>query len=128
MVPGALLDRPHGADLGLRANARLEQVRRSRDGWLLTLADGRTLRAPLVVAADGEERRLSRQFADGKAAGAVTKQLQSGQTLDIRSEAYGFNVWLDGECVAESTAIYADAAERDAGIAALRVALTPIED
>jgi 2-polyprenyl-6-methoxyphenol hydroxylase-like FAD-dependent oxidoreductase len=35
------------------ANARLEQMRRSGDDWLLTSADGRTLRAPLVIAADG---------------------------------------------------------------------------
>jgi tryptophanyl-tRNA synthetase len=81
-----------------------------------------------LLAADGEQLLLSRNFADGKAAGAVTKKLQSGQTLDIRSEAFGFNVWLDGECVAESSAIYAGAAERDAGIEALRVALSPLED
>nr|WP_314528925.1 tryptophan--tRNA ligase [uncultured Pseudomonas sp.] len=81
-----------------------------------------------VLAADGSQLLLSSNFSDGKRAGAVIKQLQSGQTLDIRSEQFGFTVWLDGECVAESSAIYLGATERDAGIAALRVALTPIED
>jgi len=53
VVQDALLDRLHDCDIGLLANARLEQMRRSGDDWLLTLADGRQLRAPLVVAADG---------------------------------------------------------------------------
>jgi 2-octaprenylphenol hydroxylase len=53
VVQDALLDRLHDCDIGLLANARLEQMRRSGDDWLLTLADGRHLRAPLVVAADG---------------------------------------------------------------------------
>ncbi|WP_304485757.1 hypothetical protein [Mycobacterium tuberculosis] len=34
--------------------------------------------------------KVSRNFADGKTAGAVTKQLQSGQALDVRSEALSF--------------------------------------
>ena len=42
------------------ANARLEQMRRSGDDWLLTLADGRTLRAPLVIAADGANSAVRR--------------------------------------------------------------------
>ena len=53
VVQDALLDRLHDCDIGLLANARVEQMRRSGDDWLLTLADGRQLRAPLVVAADG---------------------------------------------------------------------------
>ncbi|WP_248798880.1 tryptophan--tRNA ligase [Pseudomonas sp. MWU13-2105] len=80
-----------------------------------------------LLAADGEQLLLSRHFADGKAAGAVTKQLQSGQALDIRSEAGRFNVWLEGERVADS-AEFADEVSRDAAIAALRVALTPAQD
>ncbi|MCF5509467.1 tryptophan--tRNA ligase, partial [Pseudomonas sp. PA-3-6H] len=80
-----------------------------------------------LLAADGEQLLLSRNFADGKAAGAVTKQLQSGDALDVRAEALGFSVWLDGAAVADS-AEYADQASRDAAIEALRVALTPIED
>jgi len=80
-----------------------------------------------LLAADGEQLLLSRHFADGKTAGAVTKQLQSGQALDIRSEAGRFSVWLEGECVADS-ADFADDASRDAAIEALRVALTPAQD
>ena len=80
-----------------------------------------------LLAADGEQLLLSRNFADGKAAGAVTKQLQSGQALDVRSEALGFTVWLDGVCIADSPA-FADSAARDAAIEAVRIALTPIED
>ncbi len=45
----------------------------------------------------------------------MTKQLQSGQALDIRPEARAFSVWLDGACVADS-------------LEALRVALTPVQD
>ncbi|MGN7740485.1 tryptophan--tRNA ligase [Pseudomonas sp. 22526] len=80
-----------------------------------------------LLAADGEQLLLSRNFADGKTAGAVTKQLQAGQALDLRSEALSFSVWLEGECVADSPA-FADAAARDAAIDALRVALTPVQD
>jgi 2-octaprenylphenol hydroxylase len=60
VVQDALLDRLHDCDLGLLANARLEQMRRSGDDWLLTLADGRTLRAPLVIAADGASSAVRR--------------------------------------------------------------------
>lgn len=60
VVQDALLDRLHDCDMGLLANARLEQMRRSGDDWLLTLADGRKLRAPLVVAADGANSAVRR--------------------------------------------------------------------
>ncbi|MGJ7518302.1 tryptophan--tRNA ligase [Pseudomonas baetica] len=80
-----------------------------------------------LLAADGEQLLLSRSFGDGKTAGQVTKQLQSGQPLDVRSEALSFNVWLEGECVADSPA-FADGVSRDAAIEALRIALTPIQE
>ncbi|MFS2071429.1 tryptophan--tRNA ligase [Pseudomonas sp. CT11-2] len=80
-----------------------------------------------LLAADGEQLLLSRHFADGKTAGQVTKQLQSGQPLDVRSEDLNFSVWLEGECVADSPA-FADSAARDAAIGALRVALTPVQE
>ncbi|WP_426156717.1 2-octaprenyl-3-methyl-6-methoxy-1,4-benzoquinol hydroxylase [Pseudomonas sp. TSRC2-2] len=60
VVQDALLERLHDCDLGLLANARLEQMRRSGDDWLLTLADGRSLRAPLVIAADGANSAVRR--------------------------------------------------------------------
>ncbi len=80
-----------------------------------------------LLSADGEQLLLSRHFADGKAAGAASKQLQSGQALDLRSEAGSFSVWLDGACVADSPE-FADVAARDAAIEALRIALTPAQD
>ena len=60
VVQDALLDRLHDSQIGLLGNARLEQLRRSGDGWLLTLADGRELRAPLLVAADGANSAVRR--------------------------------------------------------------------
>ncbi|MFY1664898.1 tryptophan--tRNA ligase [Pseudomonas sp. Pseu.R1] len=80
-----------------------------------------------LLAADGEQLLLSRTFADGKAAGAVTKQLQQGGALDIRSEGEAFTVWLGGACVADSPA-FADTAARDAAIEALKLALSPQQD
>ena len=80
-----------------------------------------------LLAADGEQLLLSRHFADGKAAGAVTKQLQSGDALDVRTDGLRFSVWLDGAAVADS-AEFADPASLDAAIEALRIALVPLED
>lgn len=80
-----------------------------------------------LLAADGEQLLLSRNFADGKTAGQVTKQLQAGQALDVRSDELGFSVWLEGECVADSPA-FVDSAARDAAIEALRIALTPVQE
>ena len=80
-----------------------------------------------LLAADGEQLLLSRNFADGKAAGAVTKQLQAGEPLDVRSAELSFSVWLQDQCVADSPA-FADVAARDAAITALRVALAPQDD
>jgi len=80
-----------------------------------------------LLAADGEQLLLSRNFADGKAAGAVSKQLQQGGELDIRTEANGFTLWLDGACVADGPS-FADSAARDAAVEALRQALQPQAD
>jgi 2-octaprenylphenol hydroxylase len=60
VVQDALLDRLHDSDIGLLGNARLEQMRHSGDDWLLTLSDGRRLRAPLVIAADGANSAVRR--------------------------------------------------------------------
>ncbi len=60
VVQDALLERLHDSDIGLLANGRLEQMRRSGDGWLLTLLDGRQLCAPLLVAADGANSAVRR--------------------------------------------------------------------
>ncbi|MFD2642170.1 tryptophan--tRNA ligase [Pseudomonas japonica] len=80
-----------------------------------------------LLGADGEQLLLSRSFADGKAAGAVTKQLQQGDELDVRAEGLGFSLWLEGESVAEGPQ-FADAIARDAAIEALRAALAPQQD
>ena len=80
-----------------------------------------------LLAADGEQLLLSRNFADGKAAGQVTKQLQSGEPLDVRSDELSFSIWLGDACVADSPA-FADSVARDAAIEALRLALLPAQD
>jgi len=80
-----------------------------------------------LLAADGEQLLLSRSFADGKAAGAVSKQLQQGGDLDIRTEGQAFSVWLDGACVADSP-VFAGAAARDAAVESLKLALAPQQD
>ncbi len=60
VVQDALIERLQGTGIEMLANARMEQMRRSGDDWLLTLADGRTLRAPLVIAADGANSAVRR--------------------------------------------------------------------
>ena len=60
VVQDALLEQLHASDLGLLPGVRLEQMRHSGDDWLLSLSDGRQLRAPLVVAADGANSAVRR--------------------------------------------------------------------
>jgi 2-octaprenylphenol hydroxylase len=60
VVQDALLDALYDVDLGILPNARLEQLRRSGDDWLLTLTDGRELRTPLLIAADGANSAVRR--------------------------------------------------------------------
>ncbi|WP_339080910.1 2-octaprenyl-3-methyl-6-methoxy-1,4-benzoquinol hydroxylase [Pseudomonas sp. TMP9] len=60
VVQDALLERLHDSSIGLLANARVEQLRRSGDDWLLSLKDGRELRAPLLIAADGANSAIRR--------------------------------------------------------------------
>ncbi len=60
VVQDALLERLQDSGIELLAHARLEQLRRSAGGWLLQLADGRELRAPLLVAADGANSAVRR--------------------------------------------------------------------
>jgi tryptophanyl-tRNA synthetase len=80
-----------------------------------------------LLAADGEQLLLSRSFADGKTAGAISKQLQQGGELDIRSEGDAFSLWLDGACVADGPT-FTDGAARDAAIESLKLALAPQQD
>jgi 2-octaprenylphenol hydroxylase len=60
VVQDALLERLHDSPVGLLAGARLEQLRRSGDDWLLSLSDGRQLRTPLLIAADGANSAVRR--------------------------------------------------------------------
>ncbi|YCH21455.1 2-octaprenyl-3-methyl-6-methoxy-1,4-benzoquinol hydroxylase [Pseudomonas sp. D1-3] len=60
VVQDALVERLHDSDVGLLADARLERMRHSGDDWLLSLADGRELRTPLVIAADGANSAVRR--------------------------------------------------------------------
>lgn len=60
VVQDALLEPLHDSGIGLMPNARLEHLRHSGDDWLLTLVDGRQLRAPLVIAADGANSAVRR--------------------------------------------------------------------
>ncbi|OFS75892.1 2-octaprenyl-3-methyl-6-methoxy-1,4-benzoquinol hydroxylase [Pseudomonas sp. HMSC08G10] len=91
VVQDSLLERLHDSDVGLLPNARLEQMRRSGDEWLLTLADGRTLRAPLVVAADGANSAVR------KLTGCETREwdyLHHAIVTSVRcSEAHQATAW-----------------------------------
>lgn len=60
VVQDALLEPLYDSGIGLMPNARLEHLRHSGDDWLLTLVDGRQLRAPLVIAADGANSAVRR--------------------------------------------------------------------
>jgi 2-octaprenylphenol hydroxylase len=60
VIQDALMEPLHDSGIGLLPGARLERLRRSGDDWLLTLVDGRELRTPLVVAADGGNSAVRR--------------------------------------------------------------------
>ncbi len=60
VVQDALLDCLLDSDIGLLGEARLERLRRSGDDWLLELDDGRQIRTPLLVAADGANSSVRR--------------------------------------------------------------------
>ncbi|WP_271412303.1 2-octaprenyl-3-methyl-6-methoxy-1,4-benzoquinol hydroxylase [Pseudomonas sp. Q1-7] len=60
VIQDALMEPLHDSGIGLMPGARLERLRRSGDDWLLTLVDGRELRAPLLVAADGANSAVRR--------------------------------------------------------------------
>ena len=60
IVQDALLEQLQGSEVQLLGNARLQQLRRSGDGWLLTLDGDRQLRGTLLVAADGANSMVRR--------------------------------------------------------------------
>ncbi|MDA7088804.1 2-octaprenyl-3-methyl-6-methoxy-1,4-benzoquinol hydroxylase [Pseudomonas sp. SA3-5] len=91
VVQDALLERLHDGNVGLLNNARLEQLRRSGDDWLLTLTDGRQLRTPLLVAADGANSAVRRL------AGCATREwdyLHHAIVTSVRcAEAHQATAW-----------------------------------
>ncbi|MEZ3133770.1 2-octaprenyl-3-methyl-6-methoxy-1,4-benzoquinol hydroxylase [Stutzerimonas kunmingensis] len=61
VVQDALLDAmQRRGGLQLIGDARVEQLARTPDGWQLTLVDGRELRTPLLIAADGANSAIRR--------------------------------------------------------------------
>ncbi|ACO80836.1 2-octaprenyl-3-methyl-6-methoxy-1,4-benzoquinol hydroxylase [Azotobacter vinelandii CA] len=60
VVQDALLECLAGSGVGLLPGIRLDGLRRSGDGWLVRLGDGRQLRSPLLVAADGANSTIRR--------------------------------------------------------------------
>ena len=91
VVQDALLERLHDSPVGLLNNARLEQLRRSGDDWLLTLTDGRQLRTPLLIAADGANSAVRRL------AGCATREwdyLHHAIVTSVRcAEAHQATAW-----------------------------------
>ena len=61
VVQDSLLDAmQRRGGLQLIGDARVEQLARTPDGWQLTLVDGRELRTPLLIAADGANSAIRR--------------------------------------------------------------------
>lgn len=91
VVQDALLERLHDSGVGLLGNARLERLRRSGDGWLLSLDDGRQLRTPLLIAADGANSAVRRL------AGCATREwdyLHHAIVTSVRcAEAHRATAW-----------------------------------
>ncbi len=75
-----------------------------------------------LLDASGEQLLLSIGFADGKAAGQVSKRLQTGEALDLRAADSSFALWLDDQQIATAPE-FADLAERDAAMDRVREAL-----
>ncbi len=60
VIQDALLEALQATQVKLLPGSKLERLRRSGDGWLLQLANGRELTAPLLVAADGANSAVRR--------------------------------------------------------------------
>jgi 2-octaprenylphenol hydroxylase len=83
VVQEALLERLLETRVDLLPNARVDQIKRSADGWLLTLTEGRELSAPLLIAADGANSTVRRL------AGCATREwdyLHHAIVTSVRSE------------------------------------------
>jgi 2-octaprenylphenol hydroxylase len=60
VVQDALLECLQSSDVRLLGDARVAQLRRSAEHWLLSLHDGRSVRTPLLIAADGANSAVRR--------------------------------------------------------------------
>ncbi|WP_462380732.1 2-octaprenyl-3-methyl-6-methoxy-1,4-benzoquinol hydroxylase [Pseudomonas sp. Marseille-QA0892] len=91
VVRDALLDRLAKSSVRLEGEARLLQLRRSGEEWLLTLEGGRQIRTPLLIAADGA-RSAVRQLT-----GIETREwdyLHDAIVTSVRCErSHGHTAW-----------------------------------
>lgn len=79
-----------------------------------------------LVDAEGQTLLLSKGFNDGKTAGLVSKEIQSGAALDLRTDAGIVSLWFAGEAVAETEAL-ANGEQANQRIAQIQAALQPEE-
>lgn len=79
-----------------------------------------------LVDAEGQTLLLSKGFNDGKTAGLVSKEVQSGAALDLRTDAGIVSLWFAGEAVAETEAL-AGGEQANQRIAQIQAALQPEE-
>ena len=62
-----------------------------------------------VLNSQGDDLLLSKAFEDGRAAGMASKHVQTAQDdLDIRQVDQQLSIWLDGECIAQSSQYSSD--------------------
>lgn len=79
-----------------------------------------------LVDAEGQTLLLSKGFNDGKTAGLLSKEIQSGAALDLRTDAGIVSLWFAGEAVAETEAL-ANGEQANQRIAQIQAALQPEE-
>lgn len=79
-----------------------------------------------LVDAEGQTLLLSKGFNDGKTAGLVSKEIQSGAALDLRTDAGIVSLWFAGEAVAETEAL-AGGEQANQRMAQIQAALQPEE-
>lgn len=60
VVQDALIEQLHESEISLFTDSKVEQLRRSGNGWLIELEDGNQIRSPLVIAADGANSAVRR--------------------------------------------------------------------
>ncbi|MDY0205115.1 MAG: tryptophan--tRNA ligase [Pseudomonas sp.] len=62
-----------------------------------------------ILSSKGDDLLLSKAFADGRGAGMASKHVQTAQdNLDIRQVDQQLSIWLDDECIAQSSQYSSD--------------------